>query len=1264
MTVTPESKTVNDIVRQTVLIVDDNPVNIETLTDYLETSNLEVLIALSGEQGIERAERAQPDLILLDIVMPGMDGIETCQRLKKNETTAQIPIIFMTALNESEYKVRAFQVGAVDYITKPFEKGEVLARVRAHIQLHALTEKLEQQIQARTAELEQTNEQLQQKIAEQDHTEARLRESETKYRQLVEQMNEGVAVVQDMAIKYVNGYLAQLGGYSAEDCIEHPLLEFIPTEEHSKLVNNYQRRLNGENVPTIYESILKSKSGRNINVEVNVSHTEYHGKPAELVILRDITESKRIEAALDQRVIALARPLGDEKISFSDLFNLDEIQKIQDAFAAATHVSSIITTPTGEPITQPSNFSRLCREIIRKTPEGLSRCIHSDAIITRRNPDGPIAQTCLSAGLRCCGTNITAGEHYIANWIIGQVRDENFDEGEVLKFAREIGADENEVKAALKEMTVMSAEQFSKISRALFRLSNLMSRIAYQNIQQARFIVEHDLAEKALRDNEERLRKIVGTMPVLLDAFDEKGDIIYWNEACARVIGYTEAEVIHNPRIMEQLYPDPKYREWVNDSVNKELGNFTNLEFELTCKDGSRRIIAWSNISQQAPIPGWHTWAVGTDVTERKQMEAALKEEKERFRRLTENAKDIIYRMSLFDGSYEYISLAAETITGYAPEEFYQSPALIQRILHPDWQEYFREQFSNLAQGKMPPSYEYQIIHKSGEVKWVNQRNVLIRDENGAPIAIEGIATDVSERKRAEQEHEQLLVQIQEQVQRIQQIVNTVPEGVLLLDARRRVTLANPTGIGDLQTLAGAQIGDVITQLGEHPVETLLTSPPKGLWHEVSTQGREFQIIARPFETGPASGGWVLVIRDVTQQRELDRHVQQRERLAAVGQLAAGIAHDFNNIMATIVLYAQMTERTQGISDRIRERMHTINQQAQHATNLIRQILDFSRRSVIERRPMDLLPFLNEQVKMLKRTLPENIAITLGYQPYEYLINADPTSIQQMVMNLVVNARDAMLDGGALQIELDKIYIESRNQAPLPRMNTGEWIRLGITDNGTGMTEEVRRHLFEPFFTTKAPGQGNGLGLAQVHGIVGSHEGHIAVESQPGVGTTFKLYFPALPTQTSPDATRHKMAAISMGHGETVLIAEDNETTRLALMESLTTLNYRVLMAANGKEALDVLAQHEQEIALILSDVVMPEAGGLALLNTLREQKRLKPFLLLTGHPLKTELDTLRDLESDTSPIEWMTKPPNFEDLADKIRRILTKTEKKPEGGL
>jgi two-component system cell cycle sensor histidine kinase/response regulator CckA len=495
-----------------------------------------------------------------------------------------------------------------------------------------------------------------------------------------------------------------------------------------------------------------------------------------------------------------------------------------------------------------------------------------------------------------------------------------------------------------------------------------------------------------------------------------------------------------------------------------------------------------------------------------------------------------------------------------------------------------------------------------------------------------------------------LLGKIHEQAQQIQQMMDTVPEGMLLLDPEGQIVVANPVAREGLAMLTDAQVGDTLTHLGDRTLAELLTSPPKGLWHEVVIDRQSFQVIARPIETGPTPGGWVLVVRDVTQQREIEQRVQQQERLAAVGQLAAGIAHDFNNIMATIVLYAQMTARSRELSVRDRERMETIDQQAKHATRLIQQILDFSRRAVLERQPLDLAPLLKEQVKLLKRTLPESIEIKLAYGPDDYTVDADPTRMQQMITNLALNARDAMPKGGELRIELERIEVRSAKSPPLPEMKDGDWVRLKVSDTGTGIPPDDLQHIFEPFFTTKEPGEGSGLGLPQVHGIVGQHEGHIDVKSQVDQGTTVTIYLP-LSSALAVDTVSVEMQTLPKGHGETILVVEDSASMRKALIESLEELNYQVLEAVNGQDALTVFEQHGEQIQLILSDVIMPGMGGITLLHALRERRATVPVVMVTGHPLEKEPE---DLQAQGA-IDWLLKPPRLEQLAEVVARALSK---------
>ncbi|MBK9054327.1 MAG: PAS domain S-box protein [Chloroflexi bacterium] len=515
------------------------------------------------------------------------------------------------------------------------------------------------------------------------------------------------------------------------------------------------------------------------------------------------------------------------------------------------------------------------------------------------------------------------------------------------------------------------------------------------------------------------------------------------------------------------------------------------------------------------------------------------------------------------------------------------------------------------------------------------------------------LVRDISERKQAELEREHLLNHIQQQAKEVQFIIDTVPEAMFLLSENGHVRLTNSMAEQYLALLAPGWETEELTHLGQYPLADLLTSPPKGLWHDVILDNWRFELIARPVENGPTNQGWVFVIRDVTREREIQQHVQAQERLAAVGQLAAGIAHDFNNTLAVIRLYTDLLLRTLKLPPRAEERLHILEQQTQRASDLIQQILDFSRQSVVERQPLNLLPFLKELVRLLRRTLPESIDVELEYNKDAYVIHADPSRIQQAIMNLAVNARDAMPEGGHLTIHLTSFQLEPGATAPVLEMTPGAWIEIGITDSGTGIPSEVLAHIFEPFFTTKERGQGTGLGLAQVYGIVQQHDGFIGVETEMGGGTTFRLYFPvyAVTWQSRPQPLA---AALPQGQGQVVLIVEDEDAIRQALVEGLDLLNYRHLEARNGREALSVLAQHSDQIALVLSDAVMPQMGGVALFHALREQKLAIPFVIVTGHAVEKDMENLRAL----GLYGWLKKPLELSKLAELLAQGLEREDR------
>jgi PAS domain S-box-containing protein len=499
-----------------------------------------------------------------------------------------------------------------------------------------------------------------------------------------------------------------------------------------------------------------------------------------------------------------------------------------------------------------------------------------------------------------------------------------------------------------------------------------------------------------------------------------------------------------------------------------------------------------------------------------------------------------------------------------------------------------------------------------------------------------------------------LLETIQAQAHLLQRILDTVREGIFTLDPDKRILVTNPSARVDLKLIANAEPGDVLTRLGDRPLEELFIPREDGLPHEIEVHGkagRVFEIYPNPIEVGSEKAGWTILLRDVTEVRQVQRRVQEQISRGAVGQLAAGIAHDFNNIAAAIILYSEMVLGMQNLPAKAHERMKTILDQAHRAASLTRQILDFSRRGLLEPHAMDLVPFMKEMVRLLEQTVPENIRVRFRYGNGAYVVNTDPARIQQVFMNLALNARDAMPSGGELIFDLSSIEIHEGDPPLVHDMLPGKWIRIGITDTGVGITEENFPHLFEPFFTTKPPGEGTGLGLAQVFGIVKQHEGHIDVKSQLGVGTTFEIYLPELPISALSGIISEDVSTLK-GRKETILVVEDDEAMREALVEMLELMDYHVFSAKDGRDALQCF-EKERGIHLVLSDLVMPEMGGVALYETLKEHYPSVKMVMMTGYPLA---ERGKDL-IEKGIVAWIQKPLDADTLARTIKKVIGGTK-------
>ena len=744
----------------------------------------------------------------------------------------------------------------------------------------------------------------------------------------------------------------------------------------------------------------------------------------------------------------------------------------------------------------------------------------------------------------------------------------------------------------------------------------VLARAFHDMIQQ---VAERD---RALQESEARVQTILDTAPDGMITIGERGVIESFNQAAQHLFGYDAAEVIGQN--VKLLMPSPEREEhdgyladYLNTGVKKIIG--MGREVVGQRKDGTS--VPLDLIVNEVRLDGRRLFTgIVRDITERKKAKA----ENSRLAAFPrENPNPVLE--SDADGNVIYTNpgaqrvldqLGIEQIAGLLPVNHTQ---IVQNCLE---------------HGQTVHGIEASVQDRV--FSW-SYHSVSPRD------VVHHYAVDVTERKQAEAAQ-------RKSGEQLQGVMEHLPNGVCLLDNERNLVLMNPVAQEYLEALMDGAVGEVISRIGEHEIEEVLKPREDGLAHEVIVEGppqRIFEVDGRPVTMGAAGGGWVLLVREVTREREIQERAQRQDRLASVGQLAAGIAHDFNNMLTVMMGFAQMLEMRPDIPDAVKGDLKEIFVQGQRAAQLIRQILDFSRKTVVERQSMDLIPFLKESVKLLERTLPETIQIATELGSEAHVVNANLTQMQQVMTNLAVNARDAMPEGGELRIELSHLRLVPGERQPSPGMVPGYWTVWTVADTGTGMLPEVLEHAFEPFFTTKRPGEGTGLGLAQIYGIVKQHGGHIDIESEVGKGTAFTIYLPQVTEAAA--SVEEEMEEIREGSGETILIVEDEESVREMLTAMLERLNYHVMTATNGREALEVYNAHGKEIALILTDLVMPEMGGIELLNALKEKDAQVRMVVMTGYPLgeEGEFQLPRDIHGS------LEKPLNLEHVARVVGKAM-----------
>jgi two-component system cell cycle sensor histidine kinase/response regulator CckA len=628
-----------------------------------------------------------------------------------------------------------------------------------------------------------------------------------------------------------------------------------------------------------------------------------------------------------------------------------------------------------------------------------------------------------------------------------------------------------------------------------------------------------------------------------------------------------------------------------------------------------------------------------------------ISEREDVFHLISDYAADLIAVVDM-EGRRIYNSLAYEKVLGYTQEELKGSASLDQ--VHPLDRERVKRAAEQARMTGVGATLEYRIRHKDGSWRVLESTSSVIKDAKGVAEKLIIVNRDITERKRASE----ALRMIESG---FRSVIENAPYGIYVADEVGHLLRVNPAlqkmlgydSQADLEKMNLAW--DIYTDSALHQriFETAATQKSfKDL--EVEWKRRDGRI-ARARCSGllvrePSEGKTYIEVfaEDVTETRSLERQLQVAQKMEAVGRLSGGIAHDFNNLLSVIIGYSQVLKKRLDETNPLREHAEEIEKAGQRAASLTRQLLAFSRQQVLSPAPLSLNALITDMGKMIPRLIGEDVDLLLQLDPAIGSVVADQGQIEQVVMNLVVNARDAMPNGGKLVIETANVILDESFTSNHPGSRAGRYVVLAVTDTGTGMSPQTLAHIFEPFFTTKEAGKGTGLGLATVYGVVKQSGGYIWVDSEIGKGSSFRTYLP----QVEKAARVEKAAAApekSFRGNETVLLVEDSDALRKLAGSLLEQNGYYVLSAASGAEALELAQRRPGRIHLLLTDVIMPGMNGKVLADHLVPLRAGLKVLFMSGYTRSAIADH-GALESGTHLLQ---KPFSEEALLEKVREVL-----------
>jgi PAS domain S-box-containing protein len=760
-------------------------------------------------------------------------------------------------------------------------------------------------------------------------------------------------------------------------------------------------------------------------------------------------------------------------------------------------------------------------------------------------------------------------------------------------------------------------------------------------------ITDGKQAEEALRQSEIRFRTIFETAGIgiaVLMPPDFK--LMQANLAYQTMLGYS-AQELANLNYTQITHPDDLEIELPLIQATLETkGKGHTLEKRYIRKDGQ---IIWVNLTTSClwDAAGHNHMAIDVveDITQRKQAEAALRESEERFRQLAENIDAVFWMTSQDQYQMIYISPAFDRIWGRSRSDLYENSNLYLDSIHPEDLERVTTTVQSSENGY---EIEYRILRPDGAIRWIRDRSFPIRNEQGDIYRHAGIAEDITERKQAEQK-------IREQAA----LLDVATDAILVGDLDNRILFWNNSAerlygwkaeevLGKNANKLLYEVEDISVQLEEIQKTLLNTGEWQGELHQVTRYDKEITVesrwtLVRDEEGHPKS---ILVVNtDITEKKQLEAQFFRAQRLESIGTLASGIAHDLNNILSPILISAQLLQTR--ISDaRNQKLLKIIETNAKRGSAAIKQVLSFARGVEGERRILQARHLISEIKHIVEETFPKSIEFYTDIAPDLWTVSADATQLHQVLLNLCVNARDAMPDGGTLRISAENLFIDQNYARMYLDARVGPHIVITVADTGTGIPPEIMDRIFEPFFTTKEKGKGTGLGLSTVIGIIKSHGGFVQVSNNVGKGTQFQVFLPAMYETTTLQLEDQELPR---GDGELILVVDDEASVIETTTISLEAYNYKAIAARDGIEAIALYAQDKNEISAVLIDMMMPSMDGSTSIRILQQMNPQVKIIAMSGLVSNDEAEA-----ANVSVKAFLSKPFTARELLNTINNVLS----------